>query len=217
MARAGVRGVTLPTMDAAAGGHGGVARPDDGDAQRAGPGPCRASAAELGVAPERAYGGFRRDGRAGARRADGIDAVAIVTPNHLHCAAAKAFLEAGIHVICDKPMTTHARGRARSWPAGREDGPRVRAHAQLHRLPDGRGRRGRWWPRASWADPGRAGRVPAGLARDPARGQRPEAGRVAHRPGALGPGRAASATSARTRSTSPASSPASSCDELAAE
>ena len=38
-------------------------------------------------------------------RADGIDAVVIVTPNHLHLAAARAFLEAGIDVICDKPMT----------------------------------------------------------------------------------------------------------------
>jgi predicted dehydrogenase len=41
-----------------------------------------------------------------AGRKDGIDAVAIVTPNHLHYAPAKAFLEAGIHVICDKPLTT---------------------------------------------------------------------------------------------------------------
>jgi len=38
-----------------------------------------------------------------AQRSDKIDAVAIVTPNHLHHAQAKAFLEAGIHVICDKP------------------------------------------------------------------------------------------------------------------
>jgi predicted dehydrogenase len=36
----------------------------------------------------------------------GIEAVAIVTPNHLHCAVAKAFLEAGIHVICDKPLSS---------------------------------------------------------------------------------------------------------------
>jgi predicted dehydrogenase len=42
-----------------------------------------------------------------ALRPDGIDVVAIVTPNHVHHPAAKAFLEAGIHVICDKPMTTN--------------------------------------------------------------------------------------------------------------
>ena len=36
---------------------------------------------------------------------DRIEAVAIVTPNHVHAAAAKAFLARGIHVICDKPLT----------------------------------------------------------------------------------------------------------------
>jgi predicted dehydrogenase len=41
-----------------------------------------------------------------AARADGIDVVAIVTPNHVHHGPCKAFLEAGIHVICDKPLTT---------------------------------------------------------------------------------------------------------------
>ncbi len=42
--------------------------------------------------------------RAESARDDGIDAVAIVTPNHLHAPVATAFLEAGIHVICDKPL-----------------------------------------------------------------------------------------------------------------
>ncbi len=41
-----------------------------------------------------------------AARADGIEAVAIVTPNHMHAPIARAFLAAGIHVICDKPLTT---------------------------------------------------------------------------------------------------------------
>jgi predicted dehydrogenase len=67
---------------------------------------ARASAAELRIAPERAYGSFAEMAAAEAARDDGIDAVAIVTPNHVHHAAAKAFLEAGIDVICDKPMTT---------------------------------------------------------------------------------------------------------------
>ncbi|MEZ5847699.1 MAG: Gfo/Idh/MocA family oxidoreductase [Geminicoccaceae bacterium] len=66
----------------------------------------KASAADLGVAPERAYGSFDEMARSEAARDDGIDVVAIVTPNHVHYPAAKAFLEAGIHVICDKPMTT---------------------------------------------------------------------------------------------------------------
>lgn len=66
----------------------------------------KASAPELGVDPERAYGDFEEMAKAEAARADGIEAVAIVTPNHMHFPVAKAFLEAGIHVICDKPMTT---------------------------------------------------------------------------------------------------------------
>ena len=41
-----------------------------------------------------------------AKRPDGIEAVVIVTPNHLHAPVARAFLEAGIDVICDKPLST---------------------------------------------------------------------------------------------------------------
>ena len=66
---------------------------------------ARDSAADLFIAPDRAYSGFAEMARAEAAREDGIDAVAIVTPNHLHHSAARAFLDAGIHVICDKPMT----------------------------------------------------------------------------------------------------------------
>ena len=65
-----------------------------------------ASAAELGLDPERSYGSFEAMAKAEAARDDGIEAVAIVTPNHMHYPAAKAFLEAGIHVICDKPLTS---------------------------------------------------------------------------------------------------------------
>jgi predicted dehydrogenase len=67
---------------------------------------ARASAAGLRIAPDRAYGSFEEMARKEAAREDPIDAVAIVTPNHMHHPVAKAFLEAGIHVICDKPMTT---------------------------------------------------------------------------------------------------------------
>lgn len=63
------------------------------------------SAAELGIAPDRAYADFAQMALAEAARPDRIDAVAIVTPNHLHADVATAFLRAGIPVICDKPMT----------------------------------------------------------------------------------------------------------------
>lgn len=65
------------------------------------PARAAASAAELGI---RSYGGFAEMARTEPARADGIQAVAIVTPNHLHAAPAVAFLRAGIHVICDKPL-----------------------------------------------------------------------------------------------------------------
>jgi predicted dehydrogenase len=66
----------------------------------------RKAALDLHIAPDRAYGSFAQMAAAEAVRPDRIDAVSIVTPNHLHFAPAKAFLEAGIHVICDKPLTT---------------------------------------------------------------------------------------------------------------
>src|SRR3569832_1674145 len=67
---------------------------------------AKASAAELGIASDRAYGSFEETAAAEAARADGIEAVSIVTPNHMHGPVARAFLKAGIHVICDKPLTT---------------------------------------------------------------------------------------------------------------
>lgn len=65
-----------------------------------------ASARELRVANARAYADFQQMAKAEAGRDDGIDVVAIVTPNHLHHAVASAFLDAGTHVICDKPLCT---------------------------------------------------------------------------------------------------------------
>ena len=54
----------------------------------------------------RAYRSFEEMAAAESKREDGIEAVSIVTPNNVHYGPAKAFLEAGIHVICDKPITT---------------------------------------------------------------------------------------------------------------
>src|SRR5215471_3927188 len=63
-----------------------------------------AGARELNIA--RAYGSFQEMASAESKLPDGIEVVSIVTPNHMHHAPAKAFLEAGIDVICDKPLTT---------------------------------------------------------------------------------------------------------------
>ncbi|MGL4496837.1 MAG: Gfo/Idh/MocA family protein [Beijerinckiaceae bacterium] len=67
---------------------------------------ARRSGAALGLDPSRTYDDFARMASAEAQRPDGIEAVSIVTPNHMHSPVAAAFLKAGIHVICDKPLTT---------------------------------------------------------------------------------------------------------------
>ena len=65
------------------------------------------SAAMLGVDPSRAYPSVDAMIAAEAKRADGIEVVSIVTPNHVHYVQSAACLEAGLDVICDKPLTTN--------------------------------------------------------------------------------------------------------------
>lgn len=67
------------------------------------PARAQASAEALGLA--RSYADYRLMAQREARRADGVQAVAIVTPNHMHAGPAIEFLKRGIHVICDKPLT----------------------------------------------------------------------------------------------------------------
>lgn len=66
---------------------------------------AKASAEELHIAPERSYDSYEAMFKAEAQREDGIEVVAIVTPNHMHFPVAKAALAVGINVICDKPLT----------------------------------------------------------------------------------------------------------------
>jgi predicted dehydrogenase len=66
---------------------------------------ARRSGAALGLPADRIYDDFAAMAKAESKRPDGIEAVAIVTPNHMHADPAYAFLGAGIHVICDKPLT----------------------------------------------------------------------------------------------------------------
>ncbi len=64
------------------------------------------SGAALGLDPKRTYGDFKEMAVREARLKDGIEAVAIVTPNHMHYPVAREFLKRGIHVICDKPLAS---------------------------------------------------------------------------------------------------------------
>ena len=66
---------------------------------------ARRSGQALGLAPDRIYDDYESMAKAEAKRADRIEAVAIVTPNDAHAGPTYAFLKAGVHVICDKPLT----------------------------------------------------------------------------------------------------------------
>ena len=63
------------------------------------------SALDLGLPEDRSYSDYKEMAISESQRDDGINFVSIDTPNHLHHPIAKAFLEVGINVICDKPMT----------------------------------------------------------------------------------------------------------------
>jgi predicted dehydrogenase len=67
----------------------------------------QASGQALGLDPARTYDDYKSMAIREARLKDGIEAVSIVTPNHVHYAAAREFLKRGIHVICDKPLTSN--------------------------------------------------------------------------------------------------------------
>jgi predicted dehydrogenase len=70
------------------------------------PGKARASGRDLGLADGRNHGSWRELLADELRRPpqERIDFVSIVTPNHLHHTVAAAFVEAGFHVVCDKPL-----------------------------------------------------------------------------------------------------------------
>ena len=65
---------------------------------------ARRSGAALGLDPDRVYDDYETMATAETARTDGVEAVAIVTPNHRHAGPTIAFLRAGVHVICDKPL-----------------------------------------------------------------------------------------------------------------
>ena len=174
------------------------------------PARAKASAAELGLDPERSYGTYRRDGQ-GRSQAQGRHRGG----RHRHAEPhafrpAKAFLEAGIHVICDKPLTSSLADAKKLAAIVEKTGklfvlthnytgyPMIRQARDM--VAEGRARR----------HPHRAGRIPAGLADHQSRG---DAARSRRRGAPTRSSRASAArpaTSARMPTISPASSAVSS-------
>jgi predicted dehydrogenase len=79
-----------------------------GGAFSSSPEKSRQQGEELLLDASRVYGSYQKMAEAESQLPEGdrIDFVSIVTPNHVHFDVAKTFIEAGIHVVCDKPMTT---------------------------------------------------------------------------------------------------------------
>ncbi|MEM7404415.1 MAG: Gfo/Idh/MocA family oxidoreductase [Pseudomonadota bacterium] len=80
----------------------------DVDAERG-----RTQAVALGISPDRAYGDWRRMLDVERQRADRLDLVTVATPNSTHYEIARAFLDAGFNVLCEKPLTTHVADAVR--------------------------------------------------------------------------------------------------------
>lgn len=81
-----------------------------------------ASGHELGLSPDRVYSSYKDMAIREARLKNGIEAVAIVTPNNVHYEAAREFLKRGIHVICDKPLTSSLADAKKLKKAADESG-----------------------------------------------------------------------------------------------
>ena len=86
------------------------------------PARARGSGGALHLDPARSYADYAAMAEAEAARPDGIEAVAIVTPNHRHHGPARAFLARGVHVICEKPMTHRLEDALDLQAAVREGG-----------------------------------------------------------------------------------------------
>ena len=78
--------------------------------------PDNAAASARAWRLQRSYTSYEDMAQRERRLSDGIDFVIIATPNHLHVPVARAFLGAGIHVICDKPLA-HSLQEARELAA----------------------------------------------------------------------------------------------------
>ena len=147
-----------------------------------------ASGRELGLTDERNYASWERmlEDELSLQEKERIDFVSIVTPNHMHHPVARAFAEAGFNVVLDKPMV-HTSQEAEDLMRVVESSGVVFAVTYTYTgYP--MVKQARHMVREGLLGEVQEGdsRVQPGLARQPAGGERDQAGRVANRPGPLG-------------------------------
>ena len=124
------------------------------------------------------------------QREDGIDVVSIVTPNNVHFGPAKAFTEAGIHVILDKPLTT-TLGEAIALEKIVRKSRLIFGLTHTYTGYPMDGRRAKWRWEASSAKYALSRWISAGLAHTAAREDWQQTSAMAHRSKALRAGRGA--------------------------
>lgn len=85
---------------------------------------ARIAASSFGISPDRAYGSYQEliETERSLSEEERIDFVSIATPNHTHAEIAIAAMQAGFHVVCDKPMTTNLEDAQRMATTVRETG-----------------------------------------------------------------------------------------------
>ena len=120
------------------------------------------AAVAMGIPPDRAYATVSAMLDVESGRADGIDVVAIMTPNDSHFEYAMAAIQHGVDVICDKPMTNTLADAEALHAAAVESAARLLPHPQLHRVPDGAPSPGDGRGRGAGHDPPGPGRVRPG-------------------------------------------------------
>ena len=97
----------------------------------------RAMGEELALRPDRVYADYREMARVESAREDGIEAVAVVTPNDSHVPISVCFLRHGIHVLCDKPLANSLADAEALRDVVEERRVRIRPDPQLRGLSDG--------------------------------------------------------------------------------
>ena len=100
------------------------------------PARARAAGVAVGLDPARSYGDVAEMLARERERLDRIDAVAIMTPNDTHYAYSAAALDAGLDVVCDKPVTHDFDEACDLVARTREQGRDIRDRARLFRLSD---------------------------------------------------------------------------------
>ena len=88
---------------------------------------------QLHVDPDRCYPDYKTMFAEETKRPDGVQAVSIATPNGMHYEVCKAALEAGLHVVCEKPLCFTSEQADELVKAGRGETPRCRRDLRLLR------------------------------------------------------------------------------------